>query len=497
MINEHNIINEGVNGPVDIFCFYAVENERFKRDLYNNLSGLVRGGYIRLWNNHDIPPGAESSKEINERLNSSKIILLLITADFIGSEDCYKDEIKRAIKRHKDGDVRVIPVLLSPVIMTGLPFSEFRPLPFNKTPVEKWSLQSEAYAEIAQSIEQIVNEVTAGRIVEPEELANPEVLKPEPPASGKPSFLVALLCDRSEQKKSLNTVLREQKRRIALTQRQIPVVCVIHGATDESLDGFEQRLKANDFYDLLDLDRTKYPVRRIPLPWPTSDDEKQDPHSFFRESLAGSELGDTASSVEIIFKHLGTYGAPIMISSELSTERWNSDTPELIKSYLEFWDKLPKVESTLPLIACLFFSYEKPGRGDEDAHLAYEQSNQEARALFSSLDVAAYSNMLGLVLKELQPVKKFEVLDWINDKKSFKDFCRLHSPEFCNPAEVIKMRGEIRTLYSNPQLPIVDKSPVISMHLLAKRLSAYLDRHRCEAGRAPLKAVEQLRILNK
>lgn len=96
--------------------------------------------------------------------------------------------------------------------------------------------------------------------------------------------------------------------------------------------------------------------------------------------------------------------------------------------------------------------------------------------------------MLGLVLKELQPVKKFEVLDWINDKKSFKDFCRLHSPEFCNPSEVIKMRGKIRELYSNPQLLIVDKSPVISMHLLAKRLSSYLDTHRCEAGRVHLKS---------
>jgi hypothetical protein len=55
-------------------------------------------------------PGAEFGNAIDENLDSSDIILLLISPDFMASEYCYEKEMKRALARHAKGEARVIPV---------------------------------------------------------------------------------------------------------------------------------------------------------------------------------------------------------------------------------------------------------------------------------------------------------------------------------------------------------------------------------------------------
>jgi hypothetical protein len=45
---------------------------------------------------------------------TADILLLLISADFIASDYCYSVEMREALKRHKNGEARVIPILLQP-----------------------------------------------------------------------------------------------------------------------------------------------------------------------------------------------------------------------------------------------------------------------------------------------------------------------------------------------------------------------------------------------
>ena len=49
--------------------------------------------------------------QINDRLNSAAIILLLVSPDFLASDYCDL-EATRALERHRSGDARVIPVIL-------------------------------------------------------------------------------------------------------------------------------------------------------------------------------------------------------------------------------------------------------------------------------------------------------------------------------------------------------------------------------------------------
>src|SRR5260221_9866333 len=95
--------------PLSVFIAYAHEDELLRQQLETHLSLLHRQGLISEWHDRDILPGAEWAREIDARLETASIILLLISADFLASDYCYELEMQRALERHKRGEARVIP----------------------------------------------------------------------------------------------------------------------------------------------------------------------------------------------------------------------------------------------------------------------------------------------------------------------------------------------------------------------------------------------------
>jgi hypothetical protein len=52
------------------------------------------------WSDRKILAGQEWADEIDTHLNTVRIILLLISPDFVASKYCYGVEVKRAMERH-------------------------------------------------------------------------------------------------------------------------------------------------------------------------------------------------------------------------------------------------------------------------------------------------------------------------------------------------------------------------------------------------------------
>ena len=89
--------------PVQVFYSYAAEDEIYRLQLEKHLSLLRRQGIISEWHNHKIAPGADSEQAIATYLNTSSIILLLISPDFIASDYCYQIEMQHALQRQASG----------------------------------------------------------------------------------------------------------------------------------------------------------------------------------------------------------------------------------------------------------------------------------------------------------------------------------------------------------------------------------------------------------
>ena len=115
---------------------------------------------ISAWHDREITAGREWAGETAAALDRCKVILLLVSADFLASDYCWDVEMQRALARHDAGDARVIPVMLRPVDWEGAPFAKLQGLPKDMRPVTRWPDRDEAFTDVAKGIRRAVAEIT-------------------------------------------------------------------------------------------------------------------------------------------------------------------------------------------------------------------------------------------------------------------------------------------------------------------------------------------------
>ncbi|MBC8551833.1 MAG: toll/interleukin-1 receptor domain-containing protein, partial [Candidatus Brocadiales bacterium] len=149
--------------PIKVFFSYSHEDEDLRDQLAKHLSILEQLGVISSWHDRKIPAGSVWADEIDKKLTSAHIILLLISADFLASEYCTGIEMERALKRHEYGEARVIPIILKPVDWMGAPFAKLQALPKDAKPVTSWADQDEAFANVARGIRKAIESLNEGK----------------------------------------------------------------------------------------------------------------------------------------------------------------------------------------------------------------------------------------------------------------------------------------------------------------------------------------------
>jgi hypothetical protein len=147
--------------PVTVFCSYSHKDEALKHQLLTHLKGLERGGVIGIWHDRKITAGHDWATEIDSHLKEAKVILLLVSANFIASDYCSGIELQYAIRRHTRRSARVIPIILRPCDWKIMPLSRLQALPTDAKPITRWTNRDEAYTEVAQGIRRAVEELNA------------------------------------------------------------------------------------------------------------------------------------------------------------------------------------------------------------------------------------------------------------------------------------------------------------------------------------------------
>ncbi len=122
--------DQAAQSKVSVFISYAHEDEKpYLEQLREHLKALQRANLIAEWHDRDITAGADWRGEIDKRLNSAKLILLLISSAFINSDYCYDLELTKALKRHDAGIATTIPIIIRPCVWSILPFARLQVLP--------------------------------------------------------------------------------------------------------------------------------------------------------------------------------------------------------------------------------------------------------------------------------------------------------------------------------------------------------------------------------
>lgn len=137
---------------IELFYSYAHEDEKLRNELEKHLTLLKRQGVITGWHDRKIVAGKEWQNQIDTHLDSSQIILLLISANFIASDYCWDVEVKRAMERHEAKEATVIPIILDSVDWESAPFGRLQALPKDAKAVKKWRNHNDAFLSVAQGI---------------------------------------------------------------------------------------------------------------------------------------------------------------------------------------------------------------------------------------------------------------------------------------------------------------------------------------------------------
>jgi len=149
--------------PYEVFISYAHEDRPYLNELIAHLDILQRQKLIATWKDIDISPGTEWRPQIMGRLGSARIILLLISADFMHSDFCYSTEMDQAIKRHDADLARVIPIILRPLYYKGAPFAKLDLLPLDAKkrvkPIVNWNPRDEGYLNVVEGIARAVEDL--------------------------------------------------------------------------------------------------------------------------------------------------------------------------------------------------------------------------------------------------------------------------------------------------------------------------------------------------
>jgi tetratricopeptide (TPR) repeat protein len=156
--------------PIGIFISYHrnEKDERLFEEMKKQLAGLANNHDITIWHTGEITGGEETENEINKHLKQARIILLLISPDFISNQpleatratELHSKQTASAIRR-----ILVFPVLLRPVDWEGPPFIGLPPLPSDKTFINTSDEPQLDYAlfNIAQEIKQEVKKLLSNQ----------------------------------------------------------------------------------------------------------------------------------------------------------------------------------------------------------------------------------------------------------------------------------------------------------------------------------------------
>ncbi len=161
--------------PIEVFFSYSHADEGLRDELAKQLKLLQRQGVISTWYDREIGAGEEFAGQIDRHLESARIILLLVSPDFLASDYCWDIETKRALERHKAGEARVIPIILRPCDWKNSPLKDLLARPTDGKPITTWANRDEAFLDVVTGIRKVAQDLAAQSPAQPSAGGSPAV----------------------------------------------------------------------------------------------------------------------------------------------------------------------------------------------------------------------------------------------------------------------------------------------------------------------------------
>ena len=145
-----------MNNLLKVFITYSHRDKEAKDELITRLAVMVRNSLIEIWHDNEILPGDKWRESISNNLLSSDILLYLVSAASLASENCNK-ELAEALEK---SSLRTIPIILEASDWQGHRISGFQALPDFGKPITAWRHASDGWQNVVEGIRRVIGEMS-------------------------------------------------------------------------------------------------------------------------------------------------------------------------------------------------------------------------------------------------------------------------------------------------------------------------------------------------
>ncbi len=154
------------------FISYSHRDEKALERLHTHLATLRREEKITAWYDREVLAGEDIDNKISSNLDDSDIFLALVSPDFLASNYCYEREMTKALERHADGTLRVVPIILEPCDWKSTPLGKLKALPKDGKPISTWTNENVAYLDVVTELRRVSSEQEQPKQSDPKENGN-------------------------------------------------------------------------------------------------------------------------------------------------------------------------------------------------------------------------------------------------------------------------------------------------------------------------------------
>ena len=129
-----------LSSPVTVFLSYSHRDDEWKEGLKRALGSLSGKRHISIWDDRKIKAGTGWEPEIEQQLTRARIVLLLVTEDYVASEWCRRERDQALSLQRADPEKRVIPLFVKYVSLApDDPIRALQGLPRDMKWADSWA----------------------------------------------------------------------------------------------------------------------------------------------------------------------------------------------------------------------------------------------------------------------------------------------------------------------------------------------------------------------
>jgi tetratricopeptide (TPR) repeat protein len=156
-----NFLKEMRPNMETVFISYSHKDDKRKDEIMTHLKVLEKQGNLTLWNDEVIQTGADWFHEIKTNLETASVVIMVVTANFLGSDFILNEEVPRILERRGSDGFLIVPLIAEPCPWKAVEWlKKMQLFPKDGTPLSKLDKpeRDEALADLSIKVDKFLAE---------------------------------------------------------------------------------------------------------------------------------------------------------------------------------------------------------------------------------------------------------------------------------------------------------------------------------------------------